>query len=119
MQASRPLVGGPEPLDVALPELAVLGRHAFDALPPHFKAAALHELAHQCSNVVFFEPKLPFNRFKGRPVFPGHLDDPVDVVLWPLFPRQIGALFALGGKVWISGHVSLTTTPLILFMGHA
>lgn len=119
MQASRSLVGGPEPLDVALSELSVLGRHAFDALPPHFKAAALHELAHQRPDVVFFQSKLPFNRFKGRSVFPGHLDDPVYVVLWPLFPRHIGALFAFGGKVWIAGHASLTTTPLILFMGHA
>ena len=91
---------------------------AFHALPPHLKAAALHELAHQRTDVIFFEPKLPFNRFKWCPVFPGHLDDAVDVVLGPLFPRHIGALFTLGGKVWGFGHASLTTGPPILFIGH-
>ena len=56
----------------------MLGGPPFDTLTPHMKRAALHVLAHDRADLIFFQSELHLDRFKRRPIFPGHLDDAVN-----------------------------------------
>ena len=58
----------------------MLGGPPFDTLTPHMKRAALHVLAHDRADLIFFQTKLHLNGLKRRPVFPGHLNDAVNDV---------------------------------------
>ena len=56
----------------------VLCSAPFDTLAPHVKRTAFHVLAHDRADLIFFQSVLHLDRFKRRPVFPGHLDDAVN-----------------------------------------
>ena len=87
----------PETADLVGALDQVLGAHAFHPFPPHLKALALQGSAHEGSDVVLFQPKLPFDGFERRAVFPGHLDDAIQVFGRPVFPWKGGPVHRLGG----------------------
>jgi hypothetical protein len=53
----------------------MLGSARVHAFAPHFEGARFHLAAHQAHDGGFFQAKLRLNRFKGRAIFPSHLDD--------------------------------------------
>jgi len=61
------------------PQCSVLGLSSRDTLSPHAEARSLHFSAHQLDDLLLTQSELEFDRFKRRPVFPSHFDDPVDV----------------------------------------
>ncbi len=68
-----------EPINLFGPQFAKLGFAAIHTRTPQPPTAAFEVLAHEFYHVVFGEAKLRFDGFKGRAVFPGHLNDAVDV----------------------------------------
>ena len=48
-------------------------------LAPHLEGGGLHRVAHELDYLLFLHPELEFDRFKGCPVLPGHLDDPIEL----------------------------------------
>jgi hypothetical protein len=52
-----------------------------DPLPPEIETTAFEFAPHQRNNLRLTKCKLYPYRFKGRSIFPGHLDDSVNVFL--------------------------------------
>ena len=92
INGSRTLTRSAKAHDILRPFVLVFGSHALDPLTPHFKALSLQGPAHECAHVVFLEAKLPFDGFERGSVFPGHLNDSIQVFRRPVFPREIGAV---------------------------
>lgn len=107
----RPLTRCAETQHIIGAFVQVFGPHAFDPLSPHFKALALQGPPHQRAHVVFLQPKLPFDRLKRRPVFPRHLDHPVQIFRRPILPRKLGTLHLFGGFAGMFGLVHGEVTP--------
>ena len=114
--ASRALPGRAESLHGLGSLRGVFGPHAFDPFAPHLKALPLERTTHERTNVVFLQPKLPFDGLKRRPVFPSHLDDPVQILSRPILPRQCGAVQLCGWRLGLLfGHGIETPQPGALF----
>lgn len=73
----------------------MLGFASLDPFSPHSPGRRLHFPSHQADHLRLTESKLHFDRIEGRPVFPGHLDDAVDIS-------------CLQGFKFIFCHVALT-----------
>jgi hypothetical protein len=48
---------------------------------PHFERRGLHLASHQRDHLPRSQSKLTSNRVETCPIFPGHLDDPIDIIL--------------------------------------
>jgi hypothetical protein len=65
---------------VGASQLGMFGTASLHSLAPQAVAPGLQLALHQGFHVIFLQPKLHINRFKGRAVFPSHLDDAVGVL---------------------------------------
>jgi hypothetical protein len=79
-------VAGNSPLPIALETVhllarfeGVLGASALHPRPPTPPRSGLQRTAHQHDHLRFRQAELRLDGVEGRPVFPGHFDDPVRV----------------------------------------
>jgi hypothetical protein len=65
----------------------VLGAAPLYSLSPTDPGSWMKLPLHEDNNLAFSESKLYFDELKGGTIFPGHLDDPVDIGLGEGYSR--------------------------------
>ena len=58
----------------------MFGLATTDPFAPHPKGRGLHLSAHQLNHIRFRQTELEGNGFEGSSVFPGHFNDPVEIL---------------------------------------
>lgn len=83
------LIGRFEADNRAFAQRQMLGLAPSHARAPEFKTRALHAVAHELDDLWFREAELNCNRIESGAIFPGHLNDTVNVI-----SRELGYRFA-------------------------
>ena len=68
------------PKPIGLAGSGVFGSTAAHPLAPDLERRRFHLLTHHCDHLWLRESELKFNRLEGRAVFPGHFNNPINIV---------------------------------------